>query len=39
MTWMTIAYPMAIGACVTMALIHLRTGLRRTPGEAYLLFP
>ena len=38
MTWITIAYPMAIGACVTMALIHLRTGLRRAPGEAYLLF-
>jgi len=38
MTWMTIAYPMAIGACVTMALIHLRTGLYHTPGVAYLLF-
>jgi PAS domain S-box-containing protein len=38
MTWMTIAYPMAIGACVTMALIHLRTGLHRAPGQAYLLF-
>jgi len=38
MTWMTIAYPMAIGACVTMALIHLLTGLRRRPGAAHLLF-
>ena len=38
MTWITIAYPMAIGACVTMAMIHLLTGLRRRPGAAHLLF-
>ena len=35
---MTIAWPMAIGACVTMGLIQLRVGLRRTPGAAHLLF-
>jgi hypothetical protein len=29
---------MAIGACVTMGLIHLRVGLRRTPGTPHLLF-
>ncbi len=38
MTWMTIAWPLAIGACVTMGLIQLRVGLRRTPGTAHLLF-
>ncbi|MEI6194935.1 MAG: PAS domain-containing protein [Verrucomicrobiota bacterium] len=38
MTWMTIAWPLAIGACVTMGLIQLRVGLRRTPGAANLLF-
>jgi PAS domain S-box-containing protein len=38
MTWMTIMWPMAIGACVTMGLIQLRVGLRRTPGAAHLLF-
>ena len=38
MTWMTIAWPLAIGACVTMGLIQLRVGLRRTPGAAHLLF-
>ncbi len=35
---MTIAWPLAIGACVTMGLIQLRVGLRRTPGVAHLLF-
>jgi PAS domain S-box-containing protein len=29
---------MAIGACVTMGLIQLRVGLRRTPGAANLWF-
>ena len=29
---------MAIGACVTMGLIQLRIGLRRTPGTPHLLF-
>lgn len=38
MTWMTIAWPMAIGACLTMGLIQVRVGLRRTPGTAHLLF-
>lgn len=38
MTWITIAWPMAIGACVTMGVIQLRVGLRRTPGTAHLLF-
>ena len=38
MTWMTILWPMAIGACVTMGLIQLRVGLRRVPGTANLLF-
>ena len=38
MTWMTIAWPLVIGACVTMGLIQLRVGLRRTPGAAHLLF-
>jgi PAS domain-containing protein len=35
---MTIAWPLAIGACVTMGLIQLRVGLRRRPGAANLLF-
>ena len=35
---MTFAWPLAIGACVTMGLIQLRVGLRRTPGAANLLF-
>jgi PAS domain S-box-containing protein len=35
---MTIAWPMAIGACVTMGLIQLRVGLRCKPGMANLLF-
>ena len=34
---MTIAWPLVIGACVTMGLIQLRVGLRRTPGTAHLL--
>lgn len=38
MTWITVLWPMVTGACVTMALIHLRTGLRQRPGEAHLLF-
>jgi hypothetical protein len=38
MTWITILWPMVTGACVTMALIHLRTGLRQKPGAAHLLF-
>ena len=38
MTWITMAWPLAIGACVTMGLIQLRVGLRRTPGAAHLLF-
>lgn len=38
MTWMTIAWPLVIGACVTMGAIQLRVGLRRTPGAAHLLF-
>ncbi|MBP9902525.1 MAG: PAS domain-containing protein [Verrucomicrobia bacterium] len=38
MTWITVLWPMAIGACVTMGLIQLRVGLRRTPGSAPLLF-
>jgi len=38
MTWITILWPMVTGACVTMALIHLRTGLRQRPGAAHLLF-
>ena len=38
MTWITMAWPLAIGACVTMGLIHLRVGLRRTSGAAHLLF-
>jgi PAS domain S-box-containing protein len=35
---MTIAWPMAIGACLTMAFIHLRIGLRTAPRVAHLLF-
>ena len=35
---MTFAWPMAIGACVTMGVIQLRVGLRRKPGTANLLF-
>jgi signal transduction histidine kinase len=35
---MTIAWPMAIGACVTMGVIQLRVGLRCKPGMANLLF-
>lgn len=38
MTWITILWPMVTGACLTMALIHLRTGLRQRPGAAHLLF-
>ena len=38
MNWMTVAWPVAIGACATMALFHLRTGLRATAGAAHLLF-
>ena len=38
MDWMTIAWPMVTAACVTMGAIHLRTGLRRKTGTAYLLF-
>ena len=38
MTWMTFAWPLVIGACVTMGLIQLRVGLRRRPGMANLLF-
>jgi PAS domain S-box-containing protein len=38
MTWITILWPMVTGACVTMALLHLRTGLRQRPGAAHLLF-
>ena len=38
MTWITILWPMVTGACLTMALIHLRTGLRQRPGTAHLLF-
>lgn len=38
MNWMTLAWPIAIGACATMALFHLRTGLRATAGAAHLLF-
>lgn len=38
MTWMSIVWPMVTAACVTMGLIHLRTGLRRKAGAAYLLF-
>ena len=38
MTWMTFAWPLVIGACVTMGMIQLRVGLRRTPGAAHLLF-
>jgi len=38
MTWVTILWPMVTGACVTMALIHLRIGRRNTPGTAQLLF-
>ena len=35
---MTIAWPVAIGACVTMALIHLRIWLRTAPRSSHLLF-
>jgi hypothetical protein len=38
MSWIYFLWPVAIGACVTMALIPLRVGLRRTPGAAHLLF-
>jgi signal transduction histidine kinase len=38
MNWMSIVWPMVTAACVTMGLIHLRTGLRRKAGAAYLLF-
>jgi signal transduction histidine kinase len=38
MDWMTIAWPMVTAACVTMGAIHLRTGLRRKTGTAYLFF-
>lgn len=38
MTWITILWPMVAGACLTMALIHLRIGIRRRPGAAHLLF-
>lgn len=31
-------WPMVAGACLTMALIHLRIGIRRRPGAAHLLF-
>ncbi|MFZ0828598.1 MAG: ATP-binding protein [Verrucomicrobiia bacterium] len=35
---MTVAWPLVIGACVTMGVIQLRVGLRRKPGAAHLLF-
>jgi two-component system, LuxR family, sensor kinase FixL len=38
MTWITMLWPMVAGACLTMALIHLRIGVRRRPGAAHLLF-
>jgi two-component system, LuxR family, sensor kinase FixL len=38
MTWITMLWPMVAGACLTMALIHLRIGIRRRPGAAHLLF-
>ncbi len=38
MTWITYLWPMVTAACLTMGLIHLRIGLRRTPGAAHLLF-
>jgi hypothetical protein len=38
MTWITILWPMVTGACVTMVVIQLRVGLRRSPGAAHLLF-
>ena len=38
MTWIDFLWPMVTGACVTMGVIHLRTGLRRRPGTAHLLF-
>ena len=38
MTWIDFLWPMVTGACVTMGGIHLRTGLRRKPGTAHLLF-
>jgi signal transduction histidine kinase len=38
MTWITILWPMVTGACVTMAVIQLRIGLRQSPGAAHLLF-
>jgi two-component system, LuxR family, sensor kinase FixL len=38
MTWMTIGWPLVIGACVTMGSIQLWVGIRRTSGGAHLLF-
>jgi PAS domain S-box-containing protein len=38
MTWIDFLWPMVTGACVTMGLIHLWLGLRRSPGTAHLLF-
>lgn len=38
MSWIDFTWPMLTGACVTLGLIHLRIGLRRTPGAGHLLF-
>ncbi len=38
MTWITFLWPMVTAACITMGLIHLWIGLRRTPGTAHKLF-
>jgi two-component system, LuxR family, sensor kinase FixL len=38
MTWMTVAWPMAAAACITMGLIHLRIGFHQSQRAADLLF-
>jgi two-component system, LuxR family, sensor kinase FixL len=38
MTWITILWPMVTATCITMALIHLWIGLRRSLGTQHLLF-
>jgi two-component system, LuxR family, sensor kinase FixL len=38
MNWITVAWPMVAGACLTLGLIQLRVGLGQTPRAPRLLF-
>jgi two-component system sensor kinase FixL len=38
MNWIMFIWPMVTAACVTIGLIHLRIGLRRTPEAAHVMF-